>query len=100
MFTKNSKEMDKIGKWIIKVVTSCMLIYLGIRHIDTVVAAVSWILNLFQPLMLGVIMALVFNVPMCPIEKHIFCNKKWTKKYKAKRMLAILLSLLLVFSIF
>lgn len=89
-----------MAKWTIRVVTICLLIYLGIRHIDAITDAVVWLLDLFQPLILGIVLALVLNVPMCPIERHLFQKKAGKKTQQARRGTAIVLSLLLVFSIF
>ncbi|MDO4327224.1 MAG: AI-2E family transporter [bacterium] len=88
----NSKE---IAKWIIGVVTACILIYLAIRHIDIVAVGITWIVNILSPILLGIILALVLNVPMQPIENHLRL-----KKEKARRPLAIILSLLLILGIF
>lgn len=96
----NSDRENRAAKWIIKVITACILIYLVLRHMDVVAEAVGWILNLFEPLILGIVLALVLNVPMCPIEKHLFQKKDGKKTQKLRRGVAILLSLLLVFGIF
>lgn len=56
--------------------------------------------HLFEPLILGVVLALILNVPICPIEKHLFQKKDGRKAQKARRGVAIVLSLLLVFGIF
>lgn len=37
--------------------------------------AVIWLANLFEPLLLGIVLALVLNVPMCPIEKKTVKEK-------------------------
>lgn len=88
-------RLRKITKWIIGVVTACILIYLAIRHIDIIASGISWLVDITSPILLGIIMALVLNVPMCPIEKHLHL-----KQEKLKRPLAIILSLLLVLGIF
>lgn len=85
----------KITKWIIGVVTACILIYLAIRHLDMIAAGISWFFRITFPLLLGIIMALILNVPMRPIEKYLHI-----KKEKVKRPLAIVLSLVLVLGIF
>lgn len=79
----------------IGVVTACILIYLAIRHIDMIAMGISWLIHLTSPILLGIIMALVLNVPMRPIEKHL-----QLKHQKAKRPFAIILSLVLVLGIF
>ena len=88
-------KIRKITKWIIGVVTACILIYLAIRHLDMIAVGISWLAGIMFPILLGTVMALVLNVPMRPIEKHLH-----TKKEKAKRPLAIILSLVLVLGIF
>lgn len=88
-------KLRKITKWIIGVVTACILIYLAIRHLGMIAVGISWLVNITFPILLGIVMALVLNVPMRPIEKHLHI-----KKEKAKRPLAIVLSLVLVLGIF
>lgn len=88
-------KIRKITKWLIGVVTACILIYLAIRHLDMIAAGISWLINIMFPLLLGVIMAFILNVPMRPIEKHLH-----SKHEKSKRPLAIFLSLVLVLGIF
>lgn len=96
METKFDKiRIHKITKWMIGVVTTCILIYLSIRHIDMIAMGISWLIHLTSPILLGIIMALILNVPMRPIEKHLHL-----KHQKAKRPLAIILSLVLVLGIF
>ncbi len=100
MFFGGSKKEKRAAKWMIQVVTVCILIYLGIRHVDAVAGAVIWLANLFEPLILGIIMALVLDVPMEPIEKRLFQKKNSRKIEKNRRGAAILISLVFVFSIF
>ena len=88
-------KIRKITKWIIGVVTACILIYLAIRHLGMIAVGISWLVNITFPILLGIVMALVLNVPMRPIEKHLHI-----KKEKAKRPVAIVLSLVLVLGMF
>lgn len=88
-------KIHKITKWLIGVVTACILIYLAIRHLDRIAAGISWLVNILFPILLGVVMAFILNVPMRPIEKHLYL-----KHEKAKRPLAIFLSLVFVLGIF
>lgn len=100
MFFSGSKRERRAAKWTIQIVTVCILIYLGLRHMDAVAGAAMWLADLFEPLILGIVLALVLNVPMCPIERHLFKKKEGLKAQNARRGTAILLSLLLVFGIF
>ena len=100
MFSGSSKKEKRAAKWTVQVVAICILIYLGIRHVDALAGAVRWLADLFEPLILGIILALVLDVPMVPIEKHLFQKRNGQKIKKTRRGMAILLSLVLVFSIF
>lgn len=88
-------DVKKMTKWLIGVVTACILIYLAIRHLDVIVAGISWLVQTVFPILLGILFALILNVPLRPIEKHLRM-----KKEKARRPLAVLLSLMLVLGIF
>lgn len=88
-------KIRKITKWLIGVVTACILIYLAIRHLDMIATGISWLANIIFPLLLGIIMAFILNVPMRPIEKHLHL-----KHEKSKRPLAIFLEETIDFSTF
>ena len=90
-----SENRKTISKWIIGTFTSCILIYLGIRHIASIADAVVWLVGLISPLVVGLILSLILNVPMSAIED---CLSK-TKLKKGIRPLSIFLSLLLVIGI-
>lgn len=97
---EDTEKRRQIAKWIIGVITACILIFLGIRHVDQVAGAVTWLTDLTKPLLIGVILALFLNVPLGFIERHLFKKYPTPRKLKLKRPLAILLSLALVLSIF
>ena len=91
----DSENRRKDAKWCIGVISICILIYLGIRHIGNIANAVFWLMGVAKPLWIGCILALVLNAPMSVIE-----SKALRKVYRGKRPLAILLSLLLISGIF
>lgn len=95
----DKSKSRKLAKWIIGVVTACILIYLAIRHLNVIGAGISWIADIISPLLLGIAIALILNVPMRPIENHLYPNTQNAKAQKARRPLAILLSLMLVLGI-
>lgn len=99
MLFSGSKKEKQVAKWIIQIVTVCVLIYLGIRHINVVADAVVWLAGLLEPLIMGIIFALVLDVLMNPIERHLFHKRNDRKMQKIRRGMAIFLSLVLVFSI-
>ena len=97
---EDTEKRRQVAKWLIGVITICILIYLGIRHVDHVAGAVSWLADLTKPLLIGVILALFLNVPLGFIERYLFRKHPTPRKLKMRRPLAILLSLVLVLGIF
>lgn len=89
----------KTAKWVITVVTTCLVIYLGIRYISTVGMALTEGFNLFLPLLLGLLMAMILNIPMEAIEHHLFTRHFPKLGAKLRRPLAILISLALLIGI-
>jgi len=92
-----SEKRHTIGKWVVGVVTCCILIYLGFGHIGKIAGVVASLANIIKPLLIGLILALIINVPMSSIE--CWLHKK-TKLQKGIRSLAILLALILIIGIF
>lgn len=93
----STEKLKKVSKWLIGTFTCCILIYLAISHINNVAGAAVWLLTLVKPLVIGVILALIFNVPMSFFERTL---KTRTKLCKGVRALSIVLALVLVFGIF
>ena len=100
MFFDDEKRQKQTAKWIIGIITSCILIFLAVRYISAIAYAVSWVIDLIYPLIPGLVLSLILNVPLRFMEKHLFTKKPTPRKEKAKRPLAILLSLILVIGIF
>lgn len=96
----DTEKRRRIAKWIIGVFTICILIFLGIRHVDQVAGAVVWLKDLTKPLWIGTILALFLNVPLGFIERYLFRKRPTPRKLKMRRPLGILLSLVLVLGIF
>ena len=96
----DTEKRRRIAKWIIGVFTICILIFLGIRHVDQVAGAVVWLKDLTKPLWIGTILALFLNVPLGFIERYLFRKRPTPRKQKMRRPLGILLSLVLVLGIF
>lgn len=92
----NKEQIKKISKWLIGVVTVCILIYLGVQNINAVADAVSWILGLILPLILGVFFALILNVPLRFFETHIWRKTGKPKLQKLRRPVAFIVSLVVI----
>ncbi len=73
------------------------MIYLAARYIGPLAGAVTYVVGLGKPILIGLILALCFNVPMrfCEQVLKAKCGMK-----KGVRPLAILLALVLVLGIF
>lgn len=99
LFFDDDEKRRKLARWIIGIVAACILIFLAARYLPSVAKAVSWLADLLRPLLIGVIFALVLNVPMRFIERHLFRRRPTARKTRARRPLAVLLSLILVLGI-
>ncbi len=90
---------DMKKKWIRRVTTLiliCILIFLGIKNIDTVSQIVLWCLNLALPLVIGVAIALIIDVPMRFLETYLWKNAANRFLSALRRPIAFILSLLLI----
>ena len=100
MFLDDPKTRTAITKWAIGTVAACILIFLGVRYISVIAMAAKWLIGLVKPLLIGTMLALILNVPLDFIEKRLFRKKPSPEKDKARRPLAILLSIFLVIGVF
>ncbi len=95
----NSDTQKKIAKWVIGVATACILIYLSVKNIGTLAETFRWGLDLLMPLILGVFIALILNVPVHFFESHLFRKTKKEKVKKLRRPVAMVLSVILILGI-
>ena len=100
MFLDDETKWKQLAKWIIGIVASCILLFLGVRYISDIAGAVLWFMDLIRPFLIGLILALVLNVPLDFFEKRVLAKHPAPGKEKLRRSLAILLSVVLVFGIF
>ena len=100
MFLDDPKARKALTKWAVGTVAACILIFLGVRYISSIALAIEWLVSLVKPLLIGAMLAMILSVPLDFIEKHLFRRKSTPSKEKARRPVAILLSLLLVIGIF
>ena len=100
MFLDDPKTRKTLTKWAVGTVAACILIFLGVRYVSAIAMAIEWLVGLVKPLLIGAMLAMVLSVPMGYIEKYLFRKNPTPKKKKARRPLAILLSLILVIGIF
>ena len=80
---------------LIAIITCCIVIYLAIGNLDMIAKTVIWLADLVKPIIIGIILALVLNVPMAIIERKLL-----KKSFVGRRSVAIVLALLLVIGVF
>ncbi len=95
----NSQRMKKLAKWLIGVVAACILIYLAVRNINVIAAAVSYLFKLFGPLILGLVFALILNVPMSFFERKLWPKATRTVWRSLRRPVAFIISLVIILGI-
>jgi predicted PurR-regulated permease PerM len=95
----NKEQIKTLSKWLIGIVTACILIYLGIQNINVVAKAVSWIVDLISPLILGFFFALILNVPLRFFETHIWKRTDKPLLKKLRRPVSFLVSLVVIFAV-
>jgi len=78
-------------KSLLLIVCGGVAFYCALQNLDTVAAAIGWLLGIFAPFLLGGAIAFVLNVPMSAIERHRLAGKG-----KFRRPLALILTLLCV----
>ena len=100
MFLDDPKTRKALTKWAVGTVAACILIFPGVRYISSIALAIEWLVSLVKPLLIGAMLAMILSVPLGFIEKHLFRKNPTPKKEKARRPVAILLSLILVIGVF
>lgn len=78
MHWKEFVFMDKNMKYLYGAVAFGVVLFCTLTNLGTVMAGVSYVLGVFRPVTIGVVLAFVLNVPMMKIET-------WLKKKSAKR---------------
>ncbi len=95
----NSSKMKKLAKWLVGIVAVCILIYLGVNNISVLAKSVSFIFNISGPLILGLVFALILNVPMSFFERNFWPNAKQKFRQKLRRPVAFITSLIMILGI-
>lgn len=77
---------------IIEIILIAALIFWGVNHLETVKAALRYVMGILSPVIAGCGMAFVLNVPMRALERQFKKTKAIPEKFV--RALAVILSLL------
>lgn len=92
---EDREKRKELSKWIIGIVSACLLVYLAIRHIASITNAFVSAVQVVMPLIVGITFSLFLNVPMSFIESKLLVKYR----FKGKRTLAIIMTLAFVFGI-
>ena len=89
-------NVKKYSKWIIAICAACIIIFLALQNIGQVALFIKGVFSTVKPLILGLAIALIINVPMKFFEKHIFksSEKKFIKRIKSP--VCFIISILLI----
>ena len=99
MCTNESQTYKKVAKWIILTVSACILVYLSVRYINVIAKSIWWLIGLVLPILMGIIIALVLNIPLHFFEDKLFTKIIPIKSQKKKRNLSILCSLVSILGV-
>ncbi len=93
---ENKKQLTR---WVIGIITMCILIYLGVQNLGLVANAVGYVVGLLSPLLLGGAIALIINVPMRFFEKKLWQKTHNPRLQALRRPVAYILSLVIICSV-
>ena len=96
MFMEDEKNRKVLGKWVLILFTLCCGIYLVLSNLGDVGGAVAFVKKLLNPLIIGFILAVVINVPMSFIEKHLFAKAKSKVLQRLRHPLAVVCAFVLI----
>ena len=94
------KNPKAATKWVVFTVTLCIIVYLGVQNLNVVWKAAGWLLHLLLPMVMGLVMALIINVPLRPLENRLFRKCKNKKLLAMRRPLCIVLALVIILGVF
>ena len=95
----NPEKKRKLTKWVILTVAALILIFLGVQNIGAVGRAVSWCFGIIMPLVIGCAIALIVNVPMGFLERHLWAKAQKKLWINLRRPVSFILSFLFVIGI-
>ena len=93
------ENLKRKARWIIGVVAVCIVLYAGAQNLDDVGRAVSWLVGLILPLLLGLVIALILDVPLRSLERHFFPRSQSPLVKKLRRPCCILAALLVILGV-
>ena len=80
----------------LKIVLCAVALYVGLNHLGVIFGAFKWVYGIFEPLLIGALLALILNTPMRAIAK-LLCKINGKVKRKMSPRFIDILSLTLTF---
>ena len=80
----------------LKIVLCAVALYVGLNHLGVIFGALGWVYNIFEPLLIGALLALILNTPMRAIA-GLLCKINGKMKRKMGSRLIDILALTLTF---
>lgn len=65
----------------LKIVLCAVALYVGLNHLGVIFGALKWVYGIFEPLLIGALIALILNTPMRAIEELL---RKLASKLRTK----------------
>ena len=96
-WTPEKKKL--ITKWIIGIIASCIVIFLSLQNIHSLTRAFLWCVGAVMPLAIGIMVAMVLNVPMSFVERQLWPEKQTPFTKALRRPLAFLISAIFIIGI-
>ena len=91
------KEMRAPERRILRLIICGVLLYAAAMNLDAVWGGVKWVVSLFSPVILGLCLALILNVPMRGCEKLIAkMDHRNRMTPKVERILSLILTIIVV----
>lgn len=93
------EDKKKLAKWVIGIVVTCILVYLGVRYFGNVTKVFDWAIDIVMPLLVGCAIAIILNVPMSFLETHLWTKKNGKFLSTLRRIVAFVVALVLILGI-
>lgn len=93
------QKKHRTAKWIIGIAAACIAIFLGLQHLNVVYGALVWCMDILSPLLWGLVLALILNVPMSFYERHLWTKSKKPIAARLRRPVAIVLAILSILAV-
>lgn len=99
MFINDKEKTRRLSRWILLMVLLCCIIVLGVSRLEQVSAAFKYIFRVLRPMLVGLIIAYVLNVPYSYFCRILFPHAKNKIWQKLRNPLALLISFVVLLAV-